>query len=628
MALRLSLKTKFTLATALLVLGVVTLIASFYGATLTRQVIRETNDRARFVAQQVFFQAQQALENAAAQGAAPASESPEDLREYVRRALDESFGLTSLMDAAVGYSTTIYEVSVADIDGTALVSSDPSLPGRTIATRTQLSTLTEAGFIEQLRVLYGPPRIFEVKLPFDLGGRPFGEIRIGLSSALMRAAIEGDLQRALWLGLGAVLISTLLAAGISHVALAPLARISVQLDRIARGETDVEAVAAGDELGQVSTKISRIGQELRGVREIFSTLRENMNQIMTGLEDGLLLFTRDGRAVMASPAVEKFLGVTPDALLGRNASEMFPPGHPIREELRFEGEQLLPLEGAEVQLDGTSPGGGGKPAAVGKPRRVGVSVQVIQEGGTRMGAMMMLRDLESLEQIGSQLQVSERLAAIGRVTAGVAHEVKNPLNSMRLWLENLRESLPSDQEVPQQAVKILDSEIDRLDRVVKTFLNFTRPVDLHLEDTDLKALLDEVLTIARPQIEEGKVIAALDVPPEFPDVRVDPQLLKQAILNLVLNACEVMAAQGKGMLTLSLRRNEGHAELRVADTGPGIPPEHRGKIFQLYFTTRSGGSGIGLATTFRIVQFHNGSIDFETEVGRGTTFRIELPLAH
>ena len=143
------------------------------------------------------------------------------------------------------------------------------------------------------------------------------------------------------------------------------------------------------------------------------------------------------------------------------------------------------------------------------PRRIGVSVQVIREHGARMGTLVTLRDVESLERIGDQLQVSERLAALGRVTAGVAHEVKNPLNSMRLWLEVLKANMPSEPE-PQQAVKMLDSEIDRLDRAVKTFLNFTKPVELNLEETDLRILLDEVLDAARPSISKARL--AVDTP--------------------------------------------------------------------------------------------------------------------
>jgi signal transduction histidine kinase len=260
------------------------------------------------------------------------------------------------------------------------------------------------------------------------------------------------------------------------------------------------------------------------------------------------------------------------------------------------------------------------------PRRVSVSVQSIREDGERMGALVTLRDLDSLESINTQLQVSERLTALGRITAGVAHEVKNPLNSMRLWLENLKESLPRDSESSaQQAVNVLDKEIDRLDQVVKRFLDFTRPMDVRLEATQLPELLKEVLEIATPQMQRANVQLAQLLPVGVPEVYVDRALLKQAVLNLVLNAVQAMPNGGQLRLVLS-RRGE-MAEITVGDTGIGIAPENRQKIFQLFFTTRPGGSGIGLASTFRIVQLLNGSIDFTSEVGRGTTFRIELPLA-
>jgi signal transduction histidine kinase len=270
-----------------------------------------------------------------------------------------------------------------------------------------------------------------------------------------------------------------------------------------------------------------------------------------------------------------------------------------------------------VELPGNGPG---TPS-----RRVGVNVQVISEGGTRMGALVTLRDLESIERIGRQLQVSERLAALGRVTAGVAHEVKNPLNSMRLWLENLKESLPSSEELPLQAVAVLDSEIDRLDSVVKRFLDFMRTPELRLEETNLEELLRETLDVARPQMDRAKVqveTSFADIPP----LHLDRALVKQAFLNLILNAIEAMP--GGGRLTVGTERRGDRAEIRVTDTGKGIAPEHRSRIFQLFFTTRAGGSGIGLASAYRAVQLHDGDIDFESEVGRGTTFHIELPLAH
>ena len=611
--MRLSLKTKFTLGTSLLVLAVVTLVSGLYIGRLTRQVLRQADDRAHFVADQVFLACQSALRDAAERGDAPASNSPADLRKYVHQALDDSNTLNSVMESAVGYSPTIYEITISDKNNFVLVSSDPDLRGQKIATRPTVTSLVRAGFFQELRTLYGPQQTYEFSLPFNLGASPFGQIRIGLSSALIRDEISPGLISAAYWALGSVLLSTLLAFFGTRFSLAPIDRISAQLDRISAGEFDLEPVRRGDELGAVSTKIIGIGKQLRDVREIFSNLRENLDQVMTGLADGLLLFNAEGRAVLVSPSIEKFLGESPDALRGKRVSQVFPPGHPAHAALRIDADNIEPVDGVEITLD--TPTG---------PQRLGLNVLAIREHGARMGTLVTVRDVESLERIGSQLMVSERLAALGRVTAGVAHEVKNPLNSMRLWLEVLKANMPVEPEA-QQAVKMLDSEIDRLDRAVKTFLNFTRPVELRLEDTDVRAFLDDVLDAARPSITKARVELRVDMPSEFPPIRMDRQLMHQALLNLLLNACEFTNAGGR--ISVGLRRSEDFAVISVADTGEGITAENQKKVFQLFFTTRPGGTGIGLANTFRFVQLHNGRIEFESEAGRGTTFRMELPLS-
>jgi PAS domain S-box-containing protein len=612
--MRLSLKTKFTLATSLLVLAVVAVVSGLYLGRLTSQVLRQADDRARFVAQQVFLACQNALADASETGRSPRSAQPEDIREYVRTTLDNSSPLNSLIESAVGYSPTIYEITISGDDGAILTSSDSSKRGQKAPVRASVDSLVHGGFIQQLRTLYGPPQTYEYSLPFSLGSGPFGNIRIGLSSTLLRDEISPGLRSAGYWALASVLLSTLLALLVSRITLAPLERISKQLDRISAGEFDTEpAVERGDELGVVSTKITGIGKQLHDVREIFSTLRENLDQVMQGLGDGLLLFNAEGRAVLVSPSVEKFLGGRAEDLRGRRVSEIFGVRHPLRGALRIEGDQIESVESAEVTLEH----GGG-------PLRVGVSAQVIREHGKRMGALVTLHDIETLERIGNQLQVSERLAALGRVTAGVAHEVKNPLNSMRLWLEVLKANMPVDPE-PQQAVKMLDSEIDRLDRAVKTFLNFTKPVEINLEETDVRSLIEEVLDAARPSIAKAGLELALDLPESFPAVLLDRQLIHQCLLNLLLNACSFTPPGGR--VTVGLERKGEFAAISISDTGKGISPEDRGKIFQLFFTTRPGGTGIGLANTFRFVQLHNGRIEFESEPGHGTTFRVELPVA-
>jgi len=617
--MQLGLRAKLTMIMTGLVLLSTAVLSLVFSELLLQQVLHDTDKRANELAREAFDSARHALEDAKAQGLRPASEDPQEIHDYVAHAFEISEGLTSRLQSATD-SPSIYEVTIVDKDDVVLVSSDPSLVGKTALRKPPFSQLVQSSFVRQVRALAEQARIYEVDYPFKLRGNPFGEVRVAVSTALLFNDIRPRLQRWGTIALLALVLSTFLAAVVSGAALAPIRDILAQLERISVGVYDVPATAAKepsettDELGQVRQKIQQVGQQLRGVHEIFSSLRENMNSVMAGLEDGLLLFTKDARAVMVSPAAEKFLGAPAADFLGRRVTDIFPPGHPLFEALHLDGDQLT--EGASETEVYTAEG----------RRRVGVSVQEIQGAGDRMGALITLRDLDSIESINTQLQVSERLAAVGRITAGVAHEVKNPLNSMRLWLENLKESLPADADgAALQAVHVLDAEIDRLDAVVKRFLDFSRPMDVRLEPTQLANLLREVLEVAQPQLQKANVQVARLLPIGIPEVFVDRDLLKQAVLNLVLNAVEAMPTGGQLQLTLS-RRGE-MAEITVGDTGKGIPTEDRQKVFQLFFTTRPGGSGIGLASTFRIVQLHNGSINFTSEVGRGTTFRIELPLA-
>jgi signal transduction histidine kinase len=245
--------------------------------------------------------------------------------------------------------------------------------------------------------------------------------------------------------------------------------------------------------------------------------------------------------------------------------------------------------------------------------------------GAGSGILVRLRDPEAQRKIGRELQTADRLAAISRVSGGVAHEVKNPLNAILLHVEVARAKLSrGDTEIEQQ-MEIISREILRLDRVVKTFLDFTRPVELNLSNVALADLVAEIVELARPQAAARQIRLVVDERTDGAEIRVDRDLMKQAVLNVVVNAIEAMPEGGE--LRFESSAGEDSAEMRISDTGPGIPPDLREKIFRLYFTTKKEGSGIGLAMTFRIVQLHDGTIDFTSEPGKGTTFSIRLPLA-
>lgn len=249
--------------------------------------------------------------------------------------------------------------------------------------------------------------------------------------------------------------------------------------------------------------------------------------------------------------------------------------------------------------------------------------------GVRKEASERQHSLEQLlERMESTLDVASRLAAISRISGGVAHEIKNPLNAISLHLDLLREHLNGQGPALQSEIDILSREVRRLDRVVKTFLDFSRPVEVRLEEVDLAGLVREVADLMTPQARLAHIDLQFDPPPdgEITAIRGDPDMLKQAVLNLVTNGLDAMqTAHSDGHLQMRVARKGDSVTLEVADNGPGIPPELRQKVFQLYFTTKSSGSGIGLAMTYRAVQLHNGTIDFTSEDGRGTTFRLQFP---
>jgi signal transduction histidine kinase len=238
--------------------------------------------------------------------------------------------------------------------------------------------------------------------------------------------------------------------------------------------------------------------------------------------------------------------------------------------------------------------------------------------------MVRLRDPEVRRQIKGQLKTAERLTAINRVSSGVAHEVKNPLNAILMHVELARIKLAKGDHDVNQQMDIIASEILRLDRVVKTFLDFTRPVEMQTSEIPVDAFVSEVVELARPQGQAVGVAISADLHAGDATMMVDVDLMKQAALNIVVNAIEAMPKGGELRFESSVEGEE--AEIRISDSGAGIPPEKRDKIFQLYFTTKNKGSGIGLAMTFRIVQLHNGKIEFVSEPGKGTTFILRFPL--
>ena len=513
----------------------------------------------------------------------------------------------------MGYWPTVYDVAIVDVDGNAILHSNAELIDKPAVKRPDFQRLQDARFQDQLRMLYNPPKVYEVSQPLKLNNVAFGSVRLGISTVFLKNELTARLRHALILSGIAILLSLVLAAGLSNLALGPLERINRSLDSATEGNPEPipDEEPGSDEYGLVTLKIAHLGQQMRDAKEIFSALKDNVDQIMANLQDGLMLFTRDSRVVLVSASVERFLGRPRREMLGRTAREIFVPGSGL-------GGLILDgfhLKRAIAQQELESPNG----------KRVQVSLDFIHERGTPIGALLTLRDAESVRQIGDEIEMSRRMSASGRLTRGVAHEVKNPINAIVLHLQLLQNKLQQVDPDTRRHMDVIGNEIHRLDRVVQILVDFTRPRDLRIEEIDLKRLLDEVLVLATPEAEQHGVAIVRDLAPGPLGVKVDVDFMKQAILNVVLNGVQAMP-QG-GTLTISAHNEEDQVVTEIRDEGGGIPPEIQEKIFELYFTTKQSGSGIGLAQTYQVMQWHYGSVDFVSADGHGTTFRLTLPLS-
>jgi len=480
--------------------------------------------------------------------------------------------------------------------------------------REDFRKLRNGSFVEQLKAVFGEPRAYDVYLPVQREGQPFGDIRVGISTVLLKNEVEPELRRALIFSVIAILVSLALAAVVSNIALRPLEAIGRRLDQMTAGVPDPTPdpdPRRTDEYGMVNTKIDRLGRQIRDVKEVFSALKENLDQIMGTLQDGLVLFTRDTRIVLVSASAERFIGRPRGEILGSVVEAVFTDATKLGRIVldAFALHQAIPQR--EIELE--------------NGRRIQIALDFIAERGERIGALLSMRDAESVRRIENEIELSRRLAAIGRLTSGVAHEVKNPINAIVVHLELLREKMREVDPDTGRHLDIIGREIHRLDRVVQMLVDFNRPLELRLADFDLRKVVEDVALLASPEAARLGVKLETKLSGTPLPVRADADLIKQALLNVVLNGVQAMA--NGGVLDIAARQQDAAASIEVRDQGEGIPLEVRDKVFNLYFTTKRTGSGIGLAMSYRVLQLHNGAIDFVTELGRGTTFRLILPLA-
>ncbi len=469
------------------------LLVSLVGLTVhtaltMRATMAASSERAKSVAQQA------ALLAGRATGEPGASEAD----VMVRR----DRALAALFESSLAGDPTLFDIGVFDADGYALAHSDPERRGRRQPARPAIAELGHGDVLTQALRLLGPPRTYDEVVALSAAGRPFGEVRVGISSALLREQVQGTLRAGLWVMGVASLLAIVVALGLAQLLSRRVRDVVTGLQRLREGEFGYRlAVEGGDELALLASSINELGERLQETR----------------------------------------------------------------------------ARAAAGQLDQ-----------------------------------------------GELLQATDRMAAWAKVASGLLHEMADPLNAAGLHLGHLKRKWTDARPELARHLTVLEDELKRLDQVVKGFRRFALLGEMRAEWFDLRALIEEVAGRAREAMPERRLGLVLEIDALPERFWGDRNLLRQALTNLVTNAEQAMP--GGGHVTLAARRAGGGVELSVSDEGVGIPEALQSRVFDLHFTTKDDGTGIGLAVVQQIVRLHGGRIRLRSAPGEGTQVTLELPV--
>jgi len=353
-------------------------------------------------------------------------------------------------------------------------------------------------------------------------------------------------------------------------------------------------------------------QSYRTTRASLSRIQAFSDTLVENMPIGLVAVDTQYRVASVNAAGAAVLGLPSLDVTGKSGRDILP------EELWFQLQELEEQDRAvDRELTCTLHNGHVVPLEIS-------AAALADESGRIQGTIILFKDLSEVKSLREEVERNQRLATVGRLAAGVAHEIRNPLSSIKGFATYFKEryrEVPEDQHIAD----IMIQEVDRLNRVVTQLLEFARPVSISRKQISLKEFIVDSLKLVERQAAENGVSVEADLPENGAAAHLDPDKLNQVLLNLYLNAIEAMTDGGRIIVSLEKDEQKNRVEIRVSDTGSGIPESELSHIFDPYFTTKPTGTGLGLAIAHNIIQGHGGEIHTESRIGGGTTFRILIP---
>ncbi len=415
------------------------------------------------------------------------------------------------------------------------------------------------------------------------------------------------LSRQIWIG---SMVAGFFGIILAYAITLPIKRLTSTARQIATGDlTRTVQVNTEDEIGALG----------KSFNAMVSSLNEHIIESMTG---GVITINMKGVIATFNKSAELILGYNPDDIVGKSVFDAFPASGKnaalskiIKETL--EGKKTS--SSREINIY----------SKVGKKIPIGITTSLLRDKkNTFLGIVVTFKDLGHIKHLEEQFRRADRLAAVGSLAAGVAHEIRNPLGSVKGLVQLLKEDLKDDDQKKSYA-EVIVKEVDRLNKVVEELLSFARPDASELEanfiQLNINDVIEQTLLLAAHDSKKAKIRIIKQFSSDVPCVLADAKKLEQAFLNIIFNAFSAMEEGGDLTIKTDFNKNMKVLNISFADTGIGITDEGLKKIFDPFYTAKTGGTGLGLTIAHQIISSHKGRIDVKTELGKGTTFTISLP---
>ncbi len=492
---------------------------------------------------------------------------------------------------------------------------------------------------------------FDIEVPVVVEGTSerWGTIHVGLSKRRMLLEIQGTRWKLIGLAFVAILAGVGVSAYMAGLIGRPVKELVHGVEAVAKGDLGQRiAIRSRDELGtlagafnqmaaelgQQRTALERAHGELREKFHEISELKRYADNILASMTDGLVTLDLEGRVVTWNAMAEHLTRLAAEEIRGQPAGDVFRESKEFCELLLDTMTQRRAF--AHVAVSFHRPDGQGLPVEMSTSPLKGAE-------GQDLGVVGIFRDMTAQRELEAQLRRADRLAALGTLAAGVAHEIRNPLVFVRTFTQMVP-AKHADEEFRAKFAEMIPGELDRINEIVEGLLELSRPASLNFAMIPLHPLLERVVGVYAGQLESQRIVVQRRFDPSVESVWADGEHLYRVLVNLVLNAIQAMD-RGEGCLTLTTRRLapgdpltqakarstpqpilEEYIAIDVGDTGPGIPEEITEKLFTPFFTTKQKkGTGLGLALALRTVEDHGGGITFRSQVGIGTVFTVVLP---